>query len=111
MLHQRVGHLRVGRQVQVGEDGEVVPEPGVLVRLGLLDLADQVGPFPHFVGRLDHLGPGPQVVVVGEARPSAGPRLHQHAGPLRRQLSDAVGGDGHPELVGLGLGGDTYQQR
>ena len=39
---QRLGHVRVGREVEVGEQREVGPEQAELVALGLLDLDDHL---------------------------------------------------------------------
>jgi hypothetical protein len=47
---QLLGERLVGRQVQVGEEGEVLAQPVVLLLDRLLDLEDHVGLAPDVVG-------------------------------------------------------------
>ena len=57
------------------------------VGLRLLHLADEPGPLPHLGGRVDHLGAGAAVGVVGDAGAGAGAGLHQHLDAARFELA------------------------
>ena len=58
-VEERLAHLRVGGQVEVGEEHLPFPHQAELGRLGLLHLADDLGPLPHLRGAGGDLGAGP----------------------------------------------------
>ena len=77
-LDQRLGLGLVGGQVQVGEDDLAFPDQIVLGRQRLFDVHDHVGRSEDLLGRVDHLGPGLDVGLVGKAAAGTGVFLHQH---------------------------------
>ena len=104
-VDERVGHRRVGGEVEVGEQHQIGPEVAELRRLGLLDLAHQTGALPDLRRGGHDRGARPPVLVVGDARGDARAGLDQHLGPGVQQLADAVRRDGDAVLLGLDLTG------
>ena len=102
---QRRRDGRVGGEVQIGEEGEVLAEVTELGRLRLLHLADEVGR-PGGL-RVDALGPCGGEIAVGEAGAVACSFLDEDAVAARRQLAHAVGGHRDAVLARLDLGGDA----
>jgi hypothetical protein len=74
---ERGGHVRVGGQVEIGEQHLVATQVPKLPGLGLLHLDDQLGP-PGLVGR-DDVGSCAGVGGIVDRRPIAGAGLDQHA--------------------------------
>ena len=67
----------------------------------------RIGVGPHLVGGADDLRAGGLEVTVVDRRTVTGARLDDHVVAAASQLGDTTGGDGHPELVVLDLGGDA----
>lgn len=95
--------------MQVGEEDLAAAQAAVLLRLGLLDLEDQLGALPELVRVLDELRAGVEVDLVRDAGADAGPRLDQDLVAAADQLQHAALGQGHAELVVLHLSGDSDQ--
>ena len=104
-LDEGVGQLRVGGEMEIGEQDEAGPEMAVLLFLGLFDLEDELGP-PGVIHR-DHLGSRRDVVAVVDGRSRPGPRLDQDRCPWTQQFPGPVGGQRHPVLPGLDLRRDA----
>ena len=100
---QRLAHLWIGGQVQVGEQHQIGPQESELLRLGFLHLHHQVGG-PGLLA-IHQPGAGGGVIGVRHAGPSAGTGLHPHLHALANQLPHAIGGEGHPLFVALDLRG------
>ena len=100
-LQQSPAHLRVGGQVEIGEEHQVGPQEAELLRLRLLHLHHQVG--RPGVLAAHQPGAGGGVVVIADADPVARPRLDAHLHPLAHQLPHPIGGEGHPLLIALDL--------
>jgi hypothetical protein len=110
-VEERLADLRVGGQVEVGEQHLSFAHERELGRLRLLHLADDLGPLPHLGRRGRDLGAGPAVLVVGDRRPDPGLGFDDDGRAVMDQLRDPVGGDGDPVLVDLGLLGHADDQR
>ena len=104
---QRVGGRAVGREVQVGEQHEVVAQVAVLRGDRLLDLADEVSARPDLGGVADDGRTGRQEVVVADRRAHPGTRLDEHLVPGRDQLMHPGGREGDAVLAVLDLAGDA----
>ena len=102
-LEQRVGALRVGGQVQVGEQHLPVAHPVVLLRTRFLDLEHQVADGPGLVGGRQDARAGGDELRIGDAGADAGVVLDEHLVPVPGEFVHARGGDRHPELVVLDL--------
>ena len=95
-----LGHGWVRRQVEIGEEGEVVAEECVLRWLRLLDLDDHLLR-PGVGGRGDDVGARSDVVVVGDRRSLAGAGLDQHLDAVAFEFANAVGCHRDAMLGGL----------
>ena len=85
--HQAAGLLRIGREMEIGEQDLVRLEPAILDRLRLLDLDDHLGLGEHGLRRRQDAGAGLLVGrVVGEDA-GAGAGLHQDLVAARGQLA------------------------
>ena len=73
----------------------------------LLDLQQQLGLGPHFVGAVDQLGTGPLEIGIGDRRTLAGAGLDEHLVATVDQLGDTRRGDGDSVLVVLDFGRDS----
>ncbi len=103
--------LRLGREMQVGEQRLALAQQPDLDGLGLLDLQHELGLGEHGLGVGHDLRALRREVRVLEraAQPRTG--LHQHLVPARAQLAHPRGGDRHAVLVGLHLGRDADPHR
>jgi hypothetical protein len=95
--------VSIGGQVQVGEDDLALPDQVVLGGQGLLDMHDHVGRIEDRLGRVDQLGPGLDVGLVGKAAAGTGHFLHQHRVAVVDHHLDARRGHAHPVLLRLDL--------
>jgi hypothetical protein len=90
--------------VQVGEQGQPLPHPVVLLGHGLLDLQHHVHAAvgaPCLLGAVDDARAGTDVLLIGDLRPQPRLALDHHLVPVRDQLVDPDRGDRHPVLVVL----------
>ena len=102
-LHQPAGLLRIGREMQIGEQDLVRLEPAILDRLRLLDLDDHLGLGEHGFRRGEDARAGLLVGrVVGEDA-GAGAGLHQDLVTARGQLAHRTRHEPNPELIALDL--------
>ena len=102
-IHQAAGLLRIGREMQIGEQNLVRLEPAILDRLRLLHLDDHVGLSEHGFRRGQDARAGLLVGrVIGEdAGACAG--LHQDLVAARGQLAHRTRHEPNPELIALDL--------
>ena len=98
-LEQGFSHLRVSRQVQVGEQHHVLTQETEFLRLWFLDLHHQVGAPGLFAGH--NLGPRCCESFVGNAGPVAGAGLDPHLQSVAHQFPHSIRGESHPLLIGL----------
>ena len=101
--YQRPGLLRIGRQVQIGEQHLAVPQHGGLGGLRLLHLDDHVGAGEDLLRSLDDFGAGAFIIGVAEADGMAGAGLHQHAMAVMDRLAHARRRHADPVLLALDL--------
>ena len=104
---QSGGQLRVGREVEVGEQRLVRAQARDLDRLGFLDLDHQVGVGEHRVGVGDDRGALCDVVGVGDRRSGSGAGLHVHGVAARRELASSRRGEPDAVLIDFDLCGNA----
>jgi hypothetical protein len=107
VFEERLRLLRVGREVEIGEEQQPLLHPRVLGLDGLLDLDDHLGIGPHVVGRRDDLGARALVQRVIEARALARAPLHDDPVPGVGQRARARRREPHAVLVVLNLLGES----
>ncbi len=100
-LDQLIGQRLVGGQVQVGEQGQALAHPVVLLGHRLLDLQHHVRGAPHVVGVRDDRRPRRDVLLVMDRGALAGALLDVHLVAVRGQLVHTDGRDRHAVLVVL----------
>jgi hypothetical protein len=105
-VEETTGHLRVGGEVEVGEQHRVGPQMSQLGRLRLFDLHDQA--CTPGIGGIDQVGPGGNVLAIVDRRVLARSPLDQHPVPVGHQLLGPVGRECHPMLAFFGLPGDAH---
>jgi hypothetical protein len=76
-IDQCAGHLRLGREVQIGEQDLALLDQAELPGLGLLHLHDHLGIGEHRRGITGNLAAGLGIVRIGEVRAHAGPGLDE----------------------------------
>ena len=64
---QGCGAFRLGGQVQIGEEDLALAHARELFSLGLFDLEDHLGAFPHLVRSRDDLRSRAGVCIIGES--------------------------------------------
>jgi hypothetical protein len=79
-----------------------------LVRLGLLDLHQHVGPPKDIPRRIDNLGADPLVGLIGEPASSPGSGLNQYGVSVPDKQFDSNRKEPYSILVGLGLSRRAY---
>ena len=97
-LEQRVGHVAVRRQMKVREQDLALAERVELLRLGLLDLQDQVRARPDLFRGAGECRACARERIVGDRRSVAGAAFHEDGVPFVHELVDADGGDRDPVL-------------
>ena len=109
-LHQRAGERLVGRDVEIGEEHEALPEALVLRGDRLLDLEQEVGFAPHLV---DGHAPSANGLVGLVGKRAARPRaaFHEDLVAALRELERTGRRQRDPVLVLLDLGGDADLHR
>ena len=101
---QLLGERLVGGEVEVGEEGQPLAHPVVLLGDRLLDLEHHVDAAvgaPGLLGRRDDGRARGDVLLVGDRRADTGAFLDDHVVAVRGQLVHADGRDGHAVLVVL----------
>ena len=106
----RLGERFVRRQMQVGEKNLTPSQQGDLLRLGLLDLDDEVGG-KRLLVRADDLGARGLVVRIRITAPGAGSAFDQHAVAALGQLIGGGGKQGDPVLLLFDFTGDSNNHR
>ena len=106
-INQCLRQLRLGGQVQIGEQHLVGAQAAVLLGDRLLDLDDHLGLAPDLVSGLHDAGALGGVLLVGDRRAHAGSGLHEHLVAAAGEFPDADGGHADPVLVVLDLSGDS----
>jgi hypothetical protein len=108
---QLLGQRLVGGEVEVGEEGQALVHPVVLLGDGLLHLEHHVGVVPDLVGAVQDLRAGRLVLAVVDLRPDPGAPLDVHVVAVGRELVHADRGDGDAVLVVLDFLGDADLHR
>ncbi len=103
--------LRIGRQVQVGEQDLSVAQHPALARLRFLHLDNHLGPVEHRLRVADDLGTRRPVVFVGAADSGARLGFDDNLVALDGELTDAIGGQPDPILENLDLAGNPDDHR
>ena len=107
---QAGGHMRIGRQVEIGEQDLTRSEHLDLGVLRFLDLEDHLGPSENLPGVGNDGGPLGLELIVDDGRSFAGALLDENGMAALGQLAGADRGDGHAVLFGLDFLGDTDDQ-
>src|SRR5262249_17626884 len=103
--------VRLGREVQVGEQRLALAQHLHLPGLGLLDLEHELGLVEHRLRAGRDSRPLGAELLVAERAAFAGARLHEHFMTVRRELAHPRWRDRDAVLVRLDLGRYTYLQR
>ena len=99
-----LGHLGVGGEMQICEQGEVGAEEAELFGLWFFHLHHHL--LRPRIGSRGHDGGARRaVVVVAEASTIAGTRFHEHVDAESFELAHAIGGHRHPVFGGLDFAG------
>ena len=98
-FHELRRQLRQRRQMEIGEQRQVVAEVAVFGRLRLLDLDDQVRRIPDIGRRRHDARPGLDIIFVGQRRKRARSRLHHHLMARLHQRGYAVRHQADSRLV------------
>ena len=101
--NQVLGLLRIGRQMQIGEQRLALAQHGALGRLRLLHLDDHIGDVEHLRGIGKDRGADAAIVVIGDAHALGRARLHEHLMSVRDQLARARRHQADAVLVDLDL--------
>ena len=105
-LEQSIGLGTIGREVKVGEQGQVLTQVLVLAGDRLLHLDHHLANLPGVGGVADDLRTLRDKFLIRDRRTDARTRLDVDLVAPPDELMDANGGDGDPELVVLDLGRD-----
>ena len=106
---QQVGLARVGRQMQVGEQGLLRAQPQAFVGLRFLDLDDQLRPLEDFLRTIRQFGAGGGILLVAQANGAAGIFLHDDRMPVPHQFADAARRHADAVFVILDFFRNAYQ--
>jgi hypothetical protein len=89
-LEECFPHVRIGSEVQIGEQHHVVAEKSEFLGLGLFHLHDEMGS-PGFVSA-DELCPRVAEGVISDPGPRSGTSFNLHLKSMGDQFANPIGG-------------------